>query len=107
MISSFVTPLLYVLAMGVLLGGFIKGDPAKLEGATSYLAFVAPGLLAAQAMTDVFGEVTYPVMGDDQVAARPTTAMIATPLRSRDVVLAHLGFVLFRVGTDLRGLPRW
>jgi lipooligosaccharide transport system permease protein len=47
-ISSFVTPLLYVLAMGVLLGGFIKGDPAKLEGATSYLMFVAPGMVAAQ-----------------------------------------------------------
>ncbi|MBW8751660.1 MAG: ABC transporter, partial [Propionibacteriales bacterium] len=40
-ISSFVVPLLYIVAMGVLLGGFIKGDPAKLEGATSYLSFVA------------------------------------------------------------------
>ena len=27
-----------VVAMGVLLGGFIEGDPDKLEGATSYLA---------------------------------------------------------------------
>ena len=41
-ISSFVTPLLYIVAMGVFLGGFIQGDPAKLEGAHSYLAFVAP-----------------------------------------------------------------
>ena len=32
-VSSFVNPLLYVLAMGVLLGGFIPGDPARLEGA--------------------------------------------------------------------------
>src|SRR3954471_14161977 len=61
-ITSFVTPLLSVLAMGVLLGGFIRGDPAKLDGASSYLAFVAPGMLAAQAMLTVFGEVTYPVM---------------------------------------------
>ncbi len=67
-ISSFVVPLLYILAMGVLLGGFIEGDPAKLDGAPTYLAFVAPGMLAAQSMTTVFGEVTYPVMGDDQVA---------------------------------------
>jgi lipooligosaccharide transport system permease protein len=62
-ISSFVTPLFFVLAMGVLLGGFIEGDPDKLEGATSYLAFVAPGMIAAQAMTTAFGETTYPVMG--------------------------------------------
>jgi lipooligosaccharide transport system permease protein len=49
-ISSFVTPLFYVLAMGVLLGGFIEADPSQLEGATSYLAFVVPGLVAAHAM---------------------------------------------------------
>ena len=61
-ISSFVTPLLYVLSMGVLLGGFIEADPATLDGATTYLAFVAPGLVAAHAMQLVIGEMTYPVM---------------------------------------------
>lgn len=98
-ITSFVTPLLYVLAMGVLLGGFIPGDPATLEGATSYLSFVAPGLLAATAMTTVFGEVTYPVMG--QVKWHRTYfSMIATPLGVPEVILANLGFVLFRVVTS-------
>ena len=95
-ISSFVTPLLYVLAMGVLLGGFIKGDPAKLEGATSYLMFVAPGMVAAQSMTLVFGEMTYPVMS--AVKWHKTYfSMIATPLSVRDIVVAHLGFVMARV----------
>jgi lipooligosaccharide transport system permease protein len=97
-ISSFVVPLLYIVAMGVLLGGFIKGDPAKLEGATSYLAFVAPGMLAAQSMTTVFGEVTYPVMGMIKWQ-RTYFGMIATPLGVPDVVFAHLGFVLYRVAT--------
>jgi lipooligosaccharide transport system permease protein len=97
-ISSFVVPLLYILAMGVLLGGFIKGDPDKLEGATSYLSFVAPGMLAAQAMTTVFGEVTYPVMGMIKWQ-RIYDGMIATPLTVREIVLSHLGFVAFRVAT--------
>ena len=97
-INSFVTPLLYILAMGVLLGGFIKGDPDKLDGATTYLAFVAPGMLAAQAMSVVFGEVTYPVMSMIKWQ-RTFYGMIASPLEIADVVLAHLGFVLFRVGT--------
>lgn len=97
-ISSFVTPLLYVLAMGVLLGGFIEGDPARLEGATSYLAFVAPGMVAAQAMTTVFGEVTYPVMGMIKWH-KSYFGMIASPLGVPDVILSHLGFVLFRVAT--------
>ncbi len=97
-ISSFVTPLLYIVAMGVFLGGFIQGDPAKLEGAHSYLAFVAPGMLAAQAMTVVFGEVSYPVMSMIKWQ-RTFYGMIASPLNIADVVLAHLGFVVFRVGT--------
>jgi lipooligosaccharide transport system permease protein len=97
-ITSFVTPLLYIVGMGVLLGGFIKGDPAKLEGATSYLAFVAPGMLAAQAMNTVFGEVTYPVMSMIKWQ-RTFYGMIASPLEISQVVLSHLGFVLFRVGT--------
>lgn len=97
-ISSFLVPLLYIVAMGVLLGGFIEGDPARLEGATSYLAFVAPGMLAAQSMTTVFGEVTYPVMGMIKWH-RTYFSMVATPLTVADVVFSQLGFVLFRVGT--------
>jgi lipooligosaccharide transport system permease protein len=95
-VSSFLNPLFYVVAMGVLLGGFIEGDPSQLEGATSYLAFVAPGLLAAQAMGTVFGEVTYPVMSMVKWH-RTYFGMTATPLSVPEVVLAHLGFVLFRV----------
>lgn len=95
-ISSFLVPLLYIVAMGVLLGGFIRSDPAKLQGATSYLAFVAPGMLAAQSMTTVFGEVTYPVMGMIKWH-KIYFSMVATPLTVADIVLAHLGFVVFRV----------
>lgn len=95
-ISSFVTPLFYVLAMGVLLGDYVTSDPAELEGASSYLVFIAPGLLAAQAMQMVFGEVTYPVMGMIKWH-RTYFGMTATPLSVPEVILGHLGFVLFRV----------
>ena len=97
-ITSFVVPLLYVLAMGVLLGGFITADPTTLEGATSYLAFVAPGMLAAQVMTTAIGEMTYPVMAMIKWQ-RIYYSMIATPLTVGDVVTAQLGFVMFRVAT--------
>jgi len=97
-ISSFVTPLLYVVAMGVLLGGFIPGSPATLEGATSYLMFVAPGMLAAQSMQLVFGELTYPVMSGVKWH-KTYFAMIATPLSVRDLVQSQVGFVLVRVAS--------
>jgi lipooligosaccharide transport system permease protein len=97
-VSSFVAPLFYVLAMGVLLGGYVDRGGASVGGAPSYLAFVAPGLLAAHAMQTVVGEVTYPVMGAIKWH-KSYFAMIATPLRVADVVAAHFGFVLFRVFT--------
>jgi len=97
-ITSFVTPFFTILAMGVLLGGFVTSDPARLDGATSYLAYVAPGMVASQAMTTVFGEVTYPVMGMVKWQ-KIYFSMTATPLGVKDLVLAHMGFVTFRVLT--------
>ena len=97
-VSSFVRPIFYVLAMGVLLGGFIEGDPDQLEGATSYLAFIVPGLVAAHAMQTAVGETTYPVMGMIKWQ-RVYDSMVATPLRISDIVAGHLLFVLFRVAT--------
>lgn len=96
-VSSFLFPVLYVLAMGVLLGGFIDADPATLEGAATYFAFVAPGLVAAHAMQVAIGECTYPVHAMVKWS-KTYLAMQASPLRIGDIVLAHLFFVVVRVG---------
>ena len=95
LITSFVSPFFYVIAMGVLLGGFVKADPAELEGATSYLAFVVPGLVAAHAMQTAVGETTYPVMALIKWQ-RVYDSMLATPLQVRHLVTAT---------PDVRRLP--
>jgi lipooligosaccharide transport system permease protein len=97
-ITSFVSPLFYVLAMGVLLGRFVHSGPARLEGATSYLAFIVPGLIAAQAMQSAVFETTYPVMGAIKWH-RSFYAQLASPLEVRDLANAMLVFTLFRVGS--------
>ena len=97
-ITSFASPLFYVLAMGVLLGGFVHVSPDKLEGATSYLAFVVPGLIAAQAMQTGMFETTYPVMGAIKWH-KSFYAQLASPLEARDLANAMLVFTLFRVGS--------
>jgi lipooligosaccharide transport system permease protein len=96
--SSFVMPLFFVLAMGVLLGGFIDEGSADLEGAPSYLAFIAPGLAAAHVMQIAVGEVTWPVMGAIKWH-KTYLGMVATPLSPADIVAAHFVFVLFRIAT--------
>ena len=59
--TAFVTPLLYVAAMGVMLGRYVDQATSSVLGAPSYLHFVAPGLLAGQAMLLAVGDATYPV----------------------------------------------
>jgi lipooligosaccharide transport system permease protein len=97
-ITSFVMPFVYVAALGILLGGFVDTGSAELEGASSYLAYVAPGLVAAHAMQTATGEVMWPVMGMIKWN-RAYYGMIASPLSVSDVVAAHFTFVLFRVAT--------
>lgn len=96
LVSSFLAPIFYVVAMGVVLGGFIEGDPDRLEGATSYLAFVVPGLIAAHAMQTAVSETTYPVMGLIKWQ-KVYDSMLATPLQVPHLVGATLGFVGFRL----------
>ncbi len=97
-VSSFVMPLFFVVAMGVLLGGFIDDGSADLRGAPTYLAFVAPGLVAAHVMQIAVGEVTWPVYGAIKWN-KSYLGMAATPLSPADIVAAHLLFVVFRLAT--------
>ena len=48
-VSSVVSPVVYLLALGVGLGVFVDRS-ANLPSGVSYLEFVAPGLMAATAM---------------------------------------------------------
>lgn len=98
-VSSFVVPLFNVVAFGVLLGGFVAVDPARLEGAASYLAFIVPGMLASQSMQTAVGETTYPVMGMIKWH-RVYYSMRATPLGTADLVAGHLTYVGFRIATS-------
>ena len=60
--SSFLNPVLYLLAMGVGLGTLVDANlPDGLEG-VSYLTFLAPGLLVGTAMQTGAGEGSWKVM---------------------------------------------
>ncbi len=96
-VTTFLMPFLYLTAMGVGLGSFVDDNagPRALDGLT-YLAFIAPGLLATTAMQTAIGESTYPVMGAFKWH-RVYFSMAATPLRVADIVGAQLAFVAFRI----------
>jgi lipooligosaccharide transport system permease protein len=90
-VTAFLEPLFYVVAMGVLLGQYVDGAGGGTNDALGvrYLDFVAPGLLAATAMQFAGTEAMWPVLGALRWD-RTYYSMIATPLRVRDIVAGHL-----------------
>ena len=94
-ITSVVTPIVYLLALGVGLGVFVDRS-ADLEAGVSYLEFVAPGLMAATAMQIATFEASWPVLSAIKWD-RQYHAMLATPLRVRDVMLGHQAYFAFRL----------
>ena len=94
-VTSVVTPVVYLLALGVGLGVFVDRS-ADLPNGISYLAFVAPGLMAATAMQMATFEASFPVLAAIKWD-RQYHAMLATPLRVRDVMLGHQAFFAFRL----------
>lgn len=96
-VSYFLMPFLYLGAMGIGLGGFVDANAESNRlGGLSYLAFLAPGLLATMAMQTAVSEATWPVMGMIKWH-KVYQAMLATPMRVRDLLLAHFGFIAFRL----------
>jgi len=96
-ISTVLQPLGFLAAMGLGLGTLVDdGSGASSLSGASYLAFIAPGLLAAQAMQTAAFESTWPVLGAVKWQ-RQYHAQLATPLRPVDILVGHLLFVALRL----------
>jgi lipooligosaccharide transport system permease protein len=96
-ITSVVNPVFYLGALGIGLGTLVNKSSGNSLG-VSYIDFVAPGMLAATAMTIASGEASWPVMGSIKWT-RQYFAMLATPLGTRDIVLGHQLWMTARVAS--------
>jgi lipooligosaccharide transport system permease protein len=92
--TSFLSPLMFLTAMGIGLGAYVA-DTAALGG-VPYLVFLAPGLLAATAMQTASFEATFPIMGG-LVWNKVFHAMYATPITPRDIALGNLVWIAARL----------
>jgi lipooligosaccharide transport system permease protein len=96
-VTSIVNPVFYLGALGIGLGTLVNKSAGQELG-VSYLDFVAPGLLAATAMTIASNEASWPVMGSFRWT-RQYFAMLATPIGPRDIVLGHQLWMTARVAS--------
>jgi lipooligosaccharide transport system permease protein len=96
LVSSVLSPLLFLAAMGIGLGALVNRGPAATEfGGVNYVSFIAPGLLAAAALQTAAVESMWPVLGSIKWD-RTYHAMLATPLGVPDVLLGHLTYMAMR-----------
>ena len=96
MFTSFLSPLLFLTAMGIGLGGYVDATAdAALHGLT-YLQFLAPGLLVATVMQSAAFEATFPIIGGLNWQ-RTFHAMYATPLSPGDIALGNLTWTAVRL----------
>jgi len=92
--SSFLSPVLFLTAMGLGLGSYVS-NTASLGG-VPYLDFLAPGLLAAMAMQTASFEATFPIIRGF-IWNKVFHAMAATPITPRDIALGSLAWVAARL----------
>jgi len=96
--GSFLTPLLYLTAMGIGLGQLVAAGGTTTLGGVEYLHFLGPGILASTCMQTASFESTYPIMGKISWR-RNYEAMLATPLQVPQLLIGELAWIGFRLTT--------
>jgi len=84
-LPNFFEPVLYLVAMGIGIGGYIRDG---IEG-LSYLQFIAPGLVVSSAMNGATFETTYNVFVK-MFFGKTYEAITAAPVNLEDVLVGEL-----------------
>lgn len=89
-LPNFFEPVLYLLAIGVGVGAYINE-----MGGTTYVSFLAPGLICVAAMNGASFEVTYNIYVR-MVYEKAYDAMLTTPLEPDDVLAGEVLWAVTR-----------
>jgi lipooligosaccharide transport system permease protein len=96
-VSGFFEPLLYLLSLGIGFGMLVPEVPGPDGRPLSYVAFVAPALLAASAMNGAVYDATFNIFFKLKYA-KVYDAMLATPLGPIDIAVGEIAWALLRGG---------
>jgi lipooligosaccharide transport system permease protein len=98
-VISAANPALFLIALGAGLGKLVDHHDSSYLHGHPYLAFLAPGLLAAAMMQTAYIESAGPVHTSARRGGNYRAAL-ATPLTPADLLLGHLAFIAFRIATS-------
>jgi lipooligosaccharide transport system permease protein len=91
-LPNFFEPVMYLFSIGIGVGAYISQ-----MGGTSYIAFLAPGLVCVAAMNGASYEVTYNIYVR-LVFEKTYDAMLTTPIEPDDVLLGEVLWAVTRAG---------
>jgi lipooligosaccharide transport system permease protein len=97
--SSVLGPVFYLGALGYGLGSLVDKHSTAWLGGVPYVAWVAPAILATQAMNSGIGEASFPVFGSVKWNKIYIAAQ-ATPLRPADIGRGHQLFIALRIAMN-------
>ena len=95
-ITTWMRPILFLLAMGVGLGSLIDRSADQALGGAGYLAFLAPGLMAASAMQTAITESSWPVRTGIKWR-KHYWAQISTPITTNDILNGLMIWIVIRL----------
>ena len=96
-VSGFFEPTLFLLSIGLGVGGLVGKVRGPGGGLVDYQHFVGPALLAAAAMNGTVIDTTFNFYIKFKYA-KVYDGMLATPLTVRDLVAGEVGWALLRGG---------
>jgi lipooligosaccharide transport system permease protein len=94
-VSGFFEPLLYLLSIGVGVGGLVGKLPLPDGRLVDYAAFVAPSMLASSAMAGALSETTFNFFGKLKWM-KLYDGVLATPVRPMEIALGELLWAMAR-----------
>ncbi|HYO34499.1 MAG TPA: ABC transporter permease [Geodermatophilus sp.] len=94
-VSGFAEPFLYLLSIGVGLGGLVGGVVTGTGAALTYQEYVAPALLASAAMNGAVHDAVFNLYFKLR-HAKLYDAVLATPLSAADVAVGETVWALLR-----------
>lgn len=95
-ITTWLRPILFLVAMGLGLGSLIDQDVDQALGGGGYLAFLAPGLMAASAMQTAIAESAWPVRIGIKWR-KNYWAQISTPITTNDLLAGLMIWITIRL----------
>ena len=95
LLSQLLAPIMYLLALGLGLGGVVNSHGGNAGLGTPYLSYIAPALIAGTALQVGVGDATYPILHGGFKYQRIYYGMNATPITAAQIartILTWIGY---------------